>query len=116
MRVPTDMCGQQDADTFVALGYYCMPPEAQRLAVRVWRGDVDTHASAAVDARTTVRDATALLDLSVPRAYLAHAHRPCFMQGVPPDAVLTDAIRDFPLTGENTDRSLCLLTLHVICV
>ena len=110
------MCNEQDPDPYVTLGYYCMPPDAQRLAVRVWRGDVDTHASAAVDARTTVRDATALLALSVPRAYLAHAHRPCFMQGVPADAVLADAIRDFPLTGENSDRSLCLLTLHVICV
>ena len=84
--------------------------------MRAWRGDVDTHASVAVDVRTTVRDATTLLHLSVPRAYLAHAHRSCFMQGVPVDAVLDDAIRDFPLTDANSDRSLCLLTLHVICV
>ena len=109
------MCNQQDTDPFVTLGYYCMPPDAERLAVRVWRGDVDTRTSAAVHARTTVRDATAPLHLSVPRAYLAHKHRPCFMQGVSCDAVLADAIRDFPLAGDNSDRSVGLLTLHVIC-
>jgi hypothetical protein len=109
------MCDEQDPDPYVTLGYYCMPPEAQRLKVRVWRGDIDTRTSAAVDARTTVRDAMALLHLSVPRAYLAHAHRPCFMQGVAGDTVLADAIRDFPLTDGNSDRSVGLLTLHVIC-
>jgi hypothetical protein len=109
------MCNEQNPDPFVTLGYYCIPEDAERLAVRVWCGDVDTRTSAAVHARTTVRDATAPLRLSVPRAYLAHKHRPCFLHGVSCDAVLADAIRDFPLAGENSDRSVGLLTLHVIC-
>ena len=109
------MCDQQVPDPYVTLGYYCMPPDAQRLAVRVWRGDIDKRTAAAVDEHMTVRDAMALLHLSVPRAYLAHAHRPCFLQGVPGDAVLADAIRDFTL-DKGSDRSMHLLTLHVICV
>jgi len=86
------------------------------LRVRIWAPDSETTLSADVHATTTVREACGLpVDLAPPRAYLAHAHNPCFMQGIPIDAVLSDAIESFPLPGADGDRRLSLLTLHVVC-
>ncbi len=87
------------------------------LRVRIWAPDSETTASADVHASTTVREACGSLplDLAPPKAYLAHAHKPCFLQGVGIDAVLSDAIESFPLPDADGDRRLSLLTLHVVC-
>ena len=87
------------------------------LRVRIWAPDSETTVSADVLAATTVREACGPLplDLAPPKAYLTHAHKPCFLQGVAMDAVLTDAIGTFPLPEADGDRRLSLLTLHVVC-
>ena len=86
------------------------------LRVRIWAPDSETTVAADVRPATTVREACGLPDdLAPPRAYLAHAHSPCFLQGVAIDAVLSDAIESFPLPGADGDRRLSLLTLHVVC-
>jgi len=87
------------------------------LRVRIWAPDSETTVAADVRAATTVREACGPLpaDLAPPKAYLAHAHKPCFLQGVPMDAVLADAVGRFPLPDADGDRRLSLLTLHVVC-
>ena len=86
------------------------------LRVIVWAPNSETRTSAALGAQATVRDACGALfaHLAPPRTYLAHKHRPCFMQAVTIDALLSDATSSFLLVDSQGDRSMSLFTLYVI--
>ena len=95
------------------------PVMSSTLSMRIWTHGRDKKEFVTVTDQMTVGEAcgrvspTGLLLPPHLQTYLAHAHKPCFLQAMTMETVLKDSIQQFTV-DKGVDSSIHLFTLHVI--